>query len=913
LEYKGKVPEKNRDVGMDLETPRQVVKRDGRIVPFDEARILAAIKKAMMATRGQAYLREEEQRPGGGAPNSILETALKALLEKYGREGKPHVEEIQNVVEQSLMQGDLYDVAKAYVLYRRERQKEREEKMRLLSKDSVDEVDKLLSLNAVRLLASRYLIRDERGRIIETPKQMFQRTAALIVISDILHDPQVFDKSGREKRWDLPNIEPAALGEKFGLGFNRDERSFKVAWNKFHIQRMYELYKELNEQGTMKLSWENFVSKLASRDFEDYYSAYRRYYDMMIRKEFMPNSPTLFNAGARLGQLSACFVLPIEDSMESIMKSASDCALIFQSGGGVGINYSHLRPEGDIVASTGGIASGPVTFMRIVDTVTDVVKQGGKRRGANMGILNISHPDIEKFVKSKLEQGRFENFNISVLVEPDFWDSFQNRKPWPLKNPRDGSTWETKDPIQLFREIATEAWNTADPGVVYLDTMNADNPLRDYWGDIISTNPCGEEPMFPYESCNLGSINLYAFVKISNENEPRKASIDWERLAEAIRNSVRFLDNVIDVNKFPVQEIARVSKQTRRIGLGLMGLADTLYALGIPYNSEEGFSFMSKVAEFFAYHSIKESVKLAKERGAFALFEYSTYKRGQLPFEAFRTKKSWSMDWKSLAEDVQRDGIRNSHTMTIAPTGSISMIVDVSSGLEPQFALVFEKHVTVGSFYYVDPELERQLTETGEMREGILKRISENGGSLQGIDDIKRTHAEMEERFLVAYDIPWWDHVRAQYEMQKWISASVSKTINMPSWVGIDDVEKAYLFAYKLGLKGITIYRDGSKGNQVLRTPSQRQSRYVNPVTNRTLEMMREFGIEAPSKTSQIEFPMKGISESNTDNIAQQTTLFPPKDERQLLKCPSCGSFNIVSQEGCRKCLDCGWSTCTVA
>jgi ribonucleoside-diphosphate reductase alpha chain len=896
-----------------METPREVLKRDGRVVAFDSQRILVALTKAIRATRGQQFLDEEERRPRGGAPQVILEKVLRSLYEKFGLEGKPHVEDIQNIVEQSLMEFGLYDVAKAYVLYRRERQREREEKMRMLEKDSVDEVDKLLSLNAVRLLASRYLLRDEQGRIMESPKQMFQRTAALIVIPDLLHDPRVYDENAKQREWDLPKIDSSTLAGKLGLGFNPNDGSFEVTWNRFHIERMYELYKELNDLRAMRISWEDLLTELRRREFEQYYGAYRKYYDLMIMKEFMPNSPTLFNAGARLGQLSACFVIPIDDSIESIMKSASDCALIFQSGGGVGINYSHLRPEGDIVASTGGIASGPVTFMRIVDTVTDVVKQGGKRRGANMGILEISHPDIEKFVKSKHEPGMYENFNISVLIDPKFWGNYETGEAWPLKNPRDGSTWETKDPRQLFRQIATEAWNTADPGVVYLDNMNTDNPLRNYWGDITCTNPCGEEPMYAYESCNLGSINIYAFIKSETDGTSRKLSIDWKRLAEVIKFSTRFLDNVIDVNKFPIQEIARVSKQTRRIGLGLMGLADTLYALHIPYNSEGGFSFISKVAEFFAYHSIKESVELAKERGAFPLFDQSNYKKGELPFDAFRNRKSWTMDWKSLSDQVQKDGIRNSHTMTLAPTGSISMIVDVSSGLEPQFALVFEKHVTVGSFYYVDPELEKQLTEIGGMQEGTLKKISENGGSLQGLEEFPQVYTKLKDTFLVAYDVPWWDHVRAQYEMQKWISASVSKTINMPTWVTIEDVEKVYTLAYKLGLKGITIYRDGSKGNQVLRTPSQRQNKYVMPTKNRTFEIMGELGIELPRVQAEKQIEKVALETAKKGSIAQQTSALSSGKEGRTLKCPNCGGLNIVSQEGCRKCLDCGWSTCTVA
>jgi ribonucleoside-diphosphate reductase alpha chain len=889
--------------------PSHVVKRDGRVVDFDSGRILEAIRKAILATRGREFLQSDK---GKAATDSALEGVLDVLSKKYGSGGNPQVEEIQNFVEQSLMESNLYDVAKAYVIYRRERERIRDEKKRMLEKDSVDEVDKAFSLNAIRLLASRYLLRDERGKIIEGPKQMFQRVAGLIVISDVLHDPRVFDLSARQEKRARVKFDLSSLLRK-KLGLKRSDGSFELEWNQYHLERMHELYHELNDGGQMKVSWEELVDLLERGDLQSrYLNNYLAYFGMMVEKKFFPNSPTLFNAGARLGQLSACFVIPIGDSIESIMRSASECALIFQSGGGVGINYSALRPEGDIVASTGGVASGPVTFMRIVDTVTDVVKQGGKRRGANMGILDITHPDIEKFIRSKYETKLFENFNISVLVVPEFFSSYERGEQWALKNPRDKSIWRSVDPRQLFRLIATMAWNTADPGVVFQDAINATNPLRECWGDIICTNPCGEQPMYPYESCNLGSVNVYPFVKFKQPqgSDPAGAPyLDWDELARMIELATRLLDNVIDINKFPIQEIARTSKETRRIGLGLMGLADAMYALGITYNSEEGFAFMGKLAEFFAYHSIRASAEIALERGSFPLFDKSSYKDGDLPLQGFHRREMWTLDWQSLSSLVKRQGIRNSHTMTIAPTGSISMIADTSSGLEPQFALVFEKHVSVGSFYYTDPELERQLAALGGVHDEALREISENGGSLQGLED--HGYDSLRKVFLVAYDIPWWDHIRAQYEMQKWISASVSKTINMPSWASIEDVERAYLFAYKLGLKGITIYRDGSKGEQVLRTPSQRQNRYVNPVRNDTLELMMKMGIEITPEQRKVALSPTSSHEKRASGgsvIIQQRQLpaFPAK-------CPICGGTNIVYQEACRKCPECGWSTCTVA
>jgi len=876
-----------------VRAPRRVIKRDGRVVGFDAVRIREAVKRAMLSVG-----RLDEKKL-----DDVVGYVLRVLAEKYGEEGTPHVEDIQDIVELALTKFDLYEVAKAYILYRKERERIREEKKKILERDYVDEVDKKFSINALRLLASRYLLRSPEGKLIEGPKQLFQRVAGTIVITDILHDPRVFDKEGGQPVWELDSFNPEEYDNKLGLGKGVNGE-YELKWNRYHLERIRHLYEELNKQGKMRVSWSQFLNMLQRGEFEDYYRKYRQYYELMVDKKFMPNSPTLFNAGARLGQLSACFVLPVEDNMESIMKSARDAAMIFKSGGGIGINYSTLRPEGDMVFSTFGVASGPVSFMRIIDTVTEVVKQGGKRRGANMGILEIWHPDIEKFVTAKEKEGVLENFNISVMVTHDFWRYYEEGKPYPLRNPRNGEVWRTVDPHQLFREIATMAWKTADPGVLFMDNINRHNPLRGIYGDIRCTNPCGEQPLYPYESCNLGSINLYAFVKRGGDGG---CYFDWDGLAEATRTALRFLDNIIDVNKYPIREIEEMTKRTRRVGLGIMGLADMLYALKIPYNSEEGFSMMSRVMEFITYHAMLESTQLAKERGPFPDFSKSSYVDDKLPLEGYYHREWWSLDWGKVVDEIKKNGIRNSHTTTVAPTGSISMLVDVSSGLEPQFAIVFEKRVSVGTFYYVDLEFERQLKERGLYNEQILKRISDNGGSLQGLGELPD---DLRDVFLVAYDIPWWDHVRAQYEIQKWVDASVSKTINMPSWVTVDDVMKAYLFAYKLGLKGITIYRDASKSSQVLQTPSQRLSRYIAVTPNKTLEMMRQLGVEPP-RLQQEENKEEGKPESIKAVVVSVESVEEAAAEGNV--CPVCNGVNLVYQEGCLKCLECGWSTCIVA
>ncbi len=874
----------------------KVVKRDGRIVPFDSSRIRRAIEGAM---REVGHYDE-------ATLDKVVRYILRVINRTFSDENPPHVEEIQDIVELALMKYDLFDVAKAYILYRKEREKIRKEKMAILGKDYVDDVDKRLSLNAIRLLAARYLQKDPSGKLEEDPKGMFIRVASLVVIPDILYDPKVFDREGGQQIHPEEEFDPVQWEGRVGLrnGHLEDHLAPAFTWNRYHLERMKALYDELNRQGKMKVSWSQFWDMLLQGEFDIHYKDFLNYYRLMVDLRFIPNSPTLFNAGTRLGQLSACFVLNIEDSLDSIMKAATDAAMIFKSGGGVGINYSKLRPQGDIVSSTGGQASGPVSFMRIIDVITDVVKQGGRRRGANMGILEIWHPDIWRFVEAKAEPGHFENFNISVMITGDFWPKFESGEEYPLINPRNREVWDTIDPREFFRKIAEMAWRTGDPGVLFADNINKRNVMRDALGEIKSTNPCGEEPLYPYESCNLGSINLYAYIRRKNG----LISFDWDAYSEDIRLALRFLDNVIDVNKFPIPEIERNTKATRKVGLGLMGLADALFALGIPYNSEEGFDFMRRVTEYLTYFAMMESVERAKERGTFPLYTESSYLKGEMPVEGYYHPEWWHLDWDRLKDGVMRHGLRNAEVTTIAPTGSISMIADVSSGIEPQFALVYEKRVSVGSFFYVDRELERQLKENGLYHEKLLKEIADNGGSLQGIEppegreDVFR---RMQEVFLVAYDIPWWDHVRAQAEIAKWICAAVSKTINMPNWVSISDVEKAYLFAHRLGLKGITVYRDGSKAAQVLVTPSQRKGEYVIRTRNQTLKMMEMLGIELPQ-----------LRKAPVEEKAPAQPVFKPPSPpptNHVERCPECGSTRLVYKEDCVTCLDCGWSACVVS
>ena len=508
----------------------------------------------------------------------------------------------------------------------------------------------------------------------------------------------------------------------------------------------------------------------------------QEFYSVMSNLEFLPNSPTLMNAGTRIKQLAACFVLPVGDSLDEIFGTLKSAAIIHQSGGGTGFSFSRLRPKGDIVGSTGGIASGPVSFMKVFDAATQAIKQGGRRRGANMGILRVDHPDIVDFITAKYEPGLLTNFNLSVGVTDTFMNAVEAGESYGLLNPRTGEITHRKDAIEIFNLIAASAWESGEPGLLFMDRINQDNPTPGL-GTIEATNPCGEQPLLPYEACNLGSINLDKMVD--------NGSIDYDKLGRTVDIAVRFLDNVIDLEQFPLEQIDLMVRGNRKIGLGVMGFADMLIQLGIAYNSPEAVQAAEEVMSFICNRAVQASVEIAQHRGVFGNLKGSIY------------------------DSPDRPKVRNATRITIAPTGTISMIAGCSSGIEPIYAVSYVKTVMEGErFVVTNPYFEQMAKEEGFYSPDLMGRIA-NRGCVQGMHDVPGT---VQRLFVTSHDIGYEWHIRVQAAFQKYADNAVSKTINFRHDATKEDVAMAFRLAYTLGCKGITVYRDRSRNEQVLTT-----------------------------------------------------------------------------------------------
>lgn len=684
----------------------KIKKRDGSVVDFDAEKITNAIFRAVREVGGDD--RKEAER--------ISSLIVKKLEENHrGTDDVPGVEEVQDLVEKVLIEQGHAKTAKAYIIYRHKHAEMRKTKEMLGVKDELK-----LPVNTVKVLASRYLKKDEDGKVTETTREMFER----------------------------------------------------VAWGVAEADKLY------------------------GKTGEEVDATAKEFYRMMTSFEFMPNSPTLMNAGTELGQLSACFVIPVGDSLEEIFDAVKHQAMIHKTGGGTGFAFSRLRPKGDRVKGTFGVSSGPVSFMKIFDAATAEIKQGGKRRGANMGILRIDHPDILEFIMLKEREGILSNFNISCAITDKFIEAVRSNGDYELVNPRNGKVTARLNARAVWNLIVTMAWKTGDPGIIFIDRINstASNPVPSI-GPVESTNPCGEQPLYPYDSCNLGSINLGKMV--------RDGEVDWEKLRETVRKGVHFLDNVIDVNKYPLIEIEMMSKRVRRIGLGVMGFADMLILMGIPYNSPYALKVAESVMKFITDEARQMSVDLAKERGSFPEFKNSIWKK--MGFEA----------------------MRNSTVTTIAPTGTISIIAGgCSQGIEPLFSVAYLRAVG-GSLGHdlveVSPLFEKLAIQGGFYSDDLIKKIAQ----MASIQNAQGIPADIRKLFVTAFDLsPEW-HVRIQAAFQKYTDNAVSKTINFPGTATPHDIEKAYMLAYDLGCKGITVYRDGSKSFQVLNVGKETEPQAV--------------------------------------------------------------------------------------
>lgn len=605
-----------------------------------------------------------------------------------------------------------------------------------------------------------------------------------------------------------------------------------------------------------------------------------RFYDAITNCQFMPNSPTLMNAGRELGQLAACFVLPIEDSLEGIFETIKNTALIHQSGGGTGFSFSRLRPKNDVVHSTMGISSGPVSFMEVFNAATEAVKQGGTRRGANMGILRVDHPDILEFIDCKADNNKLNNFNISVAITDKFMEAYFNNKDYDLVNPHTKKTTGKLNAKFVFDKIVDSAWRNGEPGIVFIDTMNYDNPTPQI-GVIESTNPCGEVPLLPYEACNLGSINLNKMVK---KNDDGTCSVDWDLLAKTTRTTIRFLDNIITINKYPLPQIAEMVNNNRKIGLGIMGWADMLMKIGISYASEQGTKLASQIIEFIDYESKCESIELSKERGRFANFEGSIYDSEYYLYNKYKDKSAGKISdeqWKELDNKIKKFGIRNATTTCIAPTGTISMIAGASGGIEPLFGLVFSRLILDNTeMLEINPIFKNYMIKHNLYSEELMKKIAIDG-SIAHINNIPEN---VKKIFVTAHDVtPYW-HVKMQAAFQLHTDNAVSKTVNFVESATRDDIKETYILAYKSHLKGITVYRNNSRTFQPMNLKKEEK---------KSEEIIKE-KIKTPEKTIQ--------TEKNEE--------YNPSGEVKTIICPECGN-KIEMAEGCYICLNCGYSGCS--
>lgn len=874
-----------------LSTPKRIIKTLGHPEDFDIKKLEYAINASVESN------------------NELKENILNHVLERIKDKITTSTRYINDIIESYLIRNDHHKELGKYIENRLQKNKEYSEKINLLGTDLVTSpyFDKQelqdFTVNQIQIAANRYLQKNmETGNIMESMTGWFDRVASHVVLGSVVHDPSVYDKESKQMKRSY------SIGES-GYSYINDSLGTQ-------LDVLERLFDKLND-GHMKLDRKEFLEKIIELLRTDkYQQLYQKYFNYMYTGFFEPNTPTLMNAGTKVGGLSACFTLGIDDNMDSIGMIWHDSAMIFKNAGGLGVNISYIRPKGSNIDGTYGAASGPISLvLRMINSVTDEVKSGGKRRGANMGLMEYWHPQIEEFITMKKTPGYLENFNVSVMFDNKFWDHYHSGTDYDLTF--NGEVYGKMSARGLIENIAVSAWSSAEPGVAFKDNANKANPLLGLKGEINICNPCAEQFMYSGESCTLGSINLAKLVR-------EDGTFDWDGYVNLIHDTTRFLNDVLEVNKYPTEHIAEESEKSKRIGLGIMGLADLFFKLGIKYNSEEGYMMMDELSKTLYIESVKESIDLAEERGSCYWFNKYMDQKNVVKNAVHTLVRNYNnRDEIEMAlgteyiKKVQEFGIRNMWTTTIAPTGTISMIADTSSGLEPIFSLVFSKLTNAGKYYYTSELFKQALIKEGIYSQALLEKVERNYGSCQGIDEIPE---HIQRVFVTAMDIHWMDHVVAQSVWQNWIDNSISKTINMPYNVTVSDVKNAYILAHDLGLKGIALFRDGSREEQVLHVGSNVQSnkneQTVQKDTPGTVSAPIRNQVERQIKPSN--YAMNYIKDRVNDELNTDLEEHVKKASMYLEKgeeCPQCHNMTLINEGGCESCKnpECAFATCKVA
>jgi len=932
--------------------PKYVVKTGGFHEKFKREKLMSSIEKAF---------RDIEE-----IDNQTLTSIVSRVIRKIPDDYTP-TSDIKNYVILTLSEMGYSSVAEKYILYTEQKAKSRAEKLSILSPyydEDVGEithrrvltpVEKRMSVNAVALMTRRYLWRKTisgQQVFLETVDGLFRRVAIAVSLPELLYDMAeingtkveeitLYETQKGTEAWEYINSR-ARLMSKIDTTREvkvykwRDKEYSEYYLTRYHIERLWVLAHrfKVGELTGEKLFHE-MLYLIFRKEAKKFFKWTNTFYEYLTERIFVPNTPALVNMGRKLSMGSACFTLSVEDSLESIMDTAKEIAIIAQAGGGIGVNFSYLRPAMPEVAlsSTGGLSSGVVSWLKLYNAVLEQIKQGSVRRGAGMGILEYWHPEIFDFIEAKKENTGTDvisNFNLSVGTDEKFWEQVYNdgeiellAKAYDVTYNPEKEGYESKERVSvpvkkvkardILRKVALFAHAKGDPAFLYFHNGNIVNPRKNFKGEIRVTNPCGEEMLYPYTSCNLSSIDISKFIREGEEGP----YFDWDAYREAIRVNARFLDNVNDVNKYPLKKIAVETRKGRNIGAGLMGVAHALFKLGIPYNSEEAFDFISKVSEYLTYYTMDTSIELAKEKYPFPEFEQSEYPNGYLPFTApLLVPEKMTLDWDNLKERM-KNGIRNVDFTTAPPTGSTSMIADSSNGVEPLFALVYEKRTTVGTYYYVDHVfkewVEKHIRDSAT-RERVYAEISKAGGlkeiqHIPGIDD--ELLSEMKKLFVTSREIAPEDHVVSEAHFAFFITNAVSKTINLPNKATVEDVEKAFVLAEILGLKGITVYRDGSLDSQVYVT--EEVSYTVPYPMSEGARKWIEWAVQRRPEAKEFLLSSEEDKKSETRRLDVMSFGFKTEEkEEDSLICPVCGSQMIV-EAGCKKCPNCGYSPCTVS